>query len=495
MEKASSRKKLSNSIGLIGYGPDFEKSIFMASVGSAILLRIQGKEVIVTSKPLLRSIPDEHTPKFLFKLINSDEEIKKLIVGAPKDSFKFHPEDRTENSLGLAYVVLENELANFEIFELQLDHQFPSIFDTERINITTIDKENISYDQVHSDQEVLKQKSFQGKNFNHHQKINVDDLNLTLHNQKTVEFATDVLPESIYQGGLIYKQNNNSIKPIGIITTFGKGKSRQYFEGQRKQIDFCTYLHFSELLKAICHHNNLSVNQKYQSPSAFYLDNVHKIRNAIERITDDILTRKIIEIENDADSQNDEIRSKWLSALKQEFLSARFNLFLIEQSLMNLDWWEISHRNNPPNRKTQESLINAYHTTIFRGFIISIFSVIEHCLRQILRDINPDACNNARDNFHNILGYLFKRLNIEKKDQFETLFKLFRNIRNAIHNDGFHYSKNKGENTIIEYKNKTYKFVDENPIPINWEDLLIISEDAAEFLVVFLEDEFVREGV
>lgn len=495
MEKTSSSKKLSNSIGLIGYGPDFEKSIFMASVGSAILLRIQGKEVIVTSKPLLRSIPDEYTAKFLFKLIDKNEEIKKLIVGAPKDSFKFPPGDKAEHSLGFAYVVLENGLPNFEIFELQLDYQFPSIFDTERISIYTIDQEDLSYDQVHSDKELLEHRSFQGKNFNHHQKINVDDLNLTLFNQKTVEFATNELPESIYQGGLVYKQNDNSINPVGIITTFGKGESRQYFEGQRKQIDFCTYLHFSELLKAICHHNNLKVKQKYQSPSAFYLDNVHKIRDTIERISDDILTRKIVEIENDKNSGIDEIKSKWLSALKREFMSARFNLFLIEQSLMNLDWWEISHRNEPPNRKTQESLINAYHTTIFRGFIISIFSVIEHCLRQILRDINPDACNNARDNFHNILGYLFKRLNIKQKNQYKTLFKLFRNIRNAIHNDGFHYSKNQGDNLIIEYKNKTYKFIDEKPIPINWEDLLIISEDAAEFLVVFLEDEFVTEGL
>jgi len=487
--------KLSNSIGLLGYGPDFEKSIFMASVGSAILLKIHGREFIVTSKPLISSIPDEYIPKFLFKLKGDKDDIKKLIVDAPKNSFKYHPDDNSEHSLGFAYVVLGKPLDNFDLFTIQLDHQFSSVFDTELINIAAIDKENISYDVVHSDQETFKHRVLQGKNFNPHQKINVDEIKLTLYNQKTVEFGSNELPNSIYQGGLVYKQEEDEKLPVGIITSFGKGKSRQYFEGKRNEIDFCTYLHFSELLKTIISHNNLTIKQRYQSPSAFYLDNVQKIRDAIERITDDTLTRKIVEIEREKVSKHDEIILRWLSALKREFLSVRFNIFLIEQSLMNLDWWEISHRNDPPNRKVQESLINAYHTTIFRGFVISIFSVIEHCLRQTLREIDPNACNNARDNFHNILGYLFKRVNMVRKNEYETLFELFRNIRNAIHNDGFHFSKKQGENITIQYKEKSYKFIDEKPIPINWEDLLIIAEDAAEFLVAFLEDEFVSDGL
>ncbi|MDZ7694264.1 MAG: hypothetical protein U5K69_24610 [Balneolaceae bacterium] len=62
--------------------------------------------------------------------------------------------------------------------------------------------------------------------------MSVDDLNFTLHNQKKVEFATNELSESIYQGGLVYKQNDNSINPIGIITTFGKGKVDSTLKGR-----------------------------------------------------------------------------------------------------------------------------------------------------------------------------------------------------------------------------------------------------------------------
>jgi hypothetical protein len=489
--------KLTNSIGLFGYGPHgsgLERSIFLVSVGSATLLRIQGKDIIITSKPLTHSIPKEYKPKFFFKLLDKAENIKKIVIGASRNSFKAHFDDNKDISHGLSYVVLENNLSNFELLELSLNPQFIPIFDAEEIDTITIDKSNLSEDDVHTDRDTLEQSCFSGKKFNVNQTLELDDSSLVLKQQNRIEFNIEELPSSLYPGGLVFKKGDHKIEPIGMITSFGNGISRQYFEGVEKEIDFCTYLHFSKLLEAICKDHGIKFEQQHKSLTSWYMENVHQIRDTIERIVDNVLTQKIVKAKQATSTEDKKDKIRWLSALKDEFLSARFNLFLIEQSLVNLDWWEVSHRNSPPNHSTKDSLIRAYHTTIFRGFIISVFSVIEHCLRDNLRQIDPEACNNARDSFHNILGYLFKRISIEQKELYETLFDLFRNIRNAIHNDGFHYSKNEGDNVSIEYKDKTYDFIDQQPIPINWQDLLIIAEDASNFLVVFLEDELVKEA-
>lgn len=481
-----------NSIGLFGYGPDIDKTALVESKGCAVLFRIHGIVTVVTSRALLHVIPDNFKPKFQFKLIDRDNNIHTAVFDATFDSFKYHPIDSESHSSGLAYITLKSGLNNFDLLELNFGQVFLPVYNKEQIQIATINNENLTGDIVHSENDSFNQaiETFKGKNLNPRETVELDGFRYDLFNQRIIEF--EELPEEINQGGLVFTQNENEIHPLGIITTFGSGQTRQHYESTRKQIDFASYFHLSDLFEAILHNHGKKYSQMYISVRHFYQENVHQIRDEVERIADDIITDNIPKEEPTSDFiANKKI---WLHQLRDELFSTRFNLFLIEQSLLNHEWWEISHRNDPPSDTQKEKFVSAYDTTIFRGFMISVFSVIEHCLRTNVRKIDSGACNNGRDSIHNIFLYLVSRLDTDKREEYETLFRLFRTIRNAIHNDGYYYPENGGEDLTINYNGRTYTFEDEKHIPIEWEDMLMIVEDASEFLVEFLDDDLVKDA-
>jgi hypothetical protein len=115
------------------------------------------------------------------------------------------------------------------------------------------------------------------------------------------------------------------------------------------------------------------------------------------------------------------------------------------------------------------------------GFIQAGFSTMESTLRELLRSVDPIACNRSTDAFKNVYECLIrtKLTDIDKTSC--DLLDLMKCIRNTNHNNGVYFSKRNNES--ISYAGTKYDFVHGKKVDfITWDLICNLHEDARNLL-------------
>lgn len=240
----------------------------------------------------------------------------------------------------------------------------------------------------------------------------------------------------------------------------------------------------------------ISYSGEYNHLVEYYIDNVSNLRDKIEYFADELITDKITEL--DLNIPLNKFMSENMIELRGELFSLRFNLFMIEQNLIDKDWWNFTHKNSPPDDKRKIFLIRQFHKTTNRSFIIGFFSVVEHFLRDAIREIDSDLLNNATAGFYHIRTHYLKSIDFGEDGQqakYKTVLKLFALIRNTIHNDGFYHPTRKEDRLLkIEYNGETFKFVEGEKFEASFEVYFNLIEDIIEFLWYVFDSEYLKNS-
>lgn len=221
----------------------------------------------------------------------------------------------------------------------------------------------------------------------------------------------------------------------------------------------------------------------YNSAFEYYQKNAFTLRDEIERIADEAYTKRIELIkELGLKPEVEHYLLHPFRIIRNEAFALRLHFAILEAHLTQKSWWEITHPDRVPPQEEIEHHIRSYDMNIKRGYIIGIFSVQEHTLREGIRKTNPSILNNAKSPYWRIRDHFFSNYSFDENDQlYESALKLLASIRNTFHNDGlfFPFDCNDLE---IEYKGKNYLFENEKPINfVEWELLTDLTEELANF--------------
>ncbi len=175
----------------------------------------------------------------------------------------------------------------------------------------------------------------------------------------------------------------------------------------------------------------------------------------------------------DWDDKTDE-RKIIFSKIFNVISSTKIGLFFGFKYLNSPKWWE-DHPVFEADKGSYRSL--EFTNYIKVSYIQSLFSVNESALRQFIRAIDQDACSGGTAAFESIYSSLIARVNIEGKNEFKNSLDVWREIRNAIHNNMV-YNHKSGQNKIIEYKGQSLALDINKPLNfVQWELLLSLTDD------------------
>jgi hypothetical protein len=166
---------------------------------------------------------------------------------------------------------------------------------------------------------------------------------------------------------------------------------------------------------------------------------------------------------NIANKHVNDIRFRTFFNLAQVLRSFKIYFILKEEYLKNREWYVETYLSKWGQSwpvigqviKDYNILNHDFDHVMLIGYIQVLFSIIDSGFRLFTRTIDPLACNQGTDSFHNIKDWLLKRLN--KKKQYDNLLNLFVLMRNTIHNNGV-YLNEKLPRQTISYKGKVYTF-------------------------------------
>jgi len=221
----------------------------------------------------------------------------------------------------------------------------------------------------------------------------------------------------------------------------------------------------------------------YNSVIEYYQKKSFALRDEIERVADEAYTLRILSIkELGLAPEVEHLLLHPFRVIRNEAFALRLHFALLEGHLIQKSWWEITHPKRMPSDKEIELHVRSFDMNIKRGFIIGVFSVQEHTLREYIRKTNPGILNNAKDSYWKIRNHFFTNYSFNGNVQkFLSVLKLLASIRNTFHNDGlfYPYDDNRLE---IEYKDHKYIFEVGKPIDfVEWELLIDLTEEIANF--------------
>ena len=221
----------------------------------------------------------------------------------------------------------------------------------------------------------------------------------------------------------------------------------------------------------------------YSSAFEYYRTKSFTLRDEIERIADEAYTERIQLIKDlSLDTKVERLLLHPFRIIRNEALALRLHFALLEAHLTQKLWWKLSHPNRMPTDNEIELHIRSFDMNIKRGFIIGVFSVQEHTLREYIRKTNHRILNNAKASYWKIRDHFFNNYSFNGNDQkYLSALKLLASIRNTFHNDGLFYPHD-DINLEIEYKGVKYLFEVGKPIIfVEWELLSDLTEEIANF--------------
>lgn len=146
--------------------------------------------------------------------------------------------------------------------------------------------------------------------------------------------------------------------------------------------------------------------------------------------------------------------------------------------IMKPEWWT-HHFKTAPSSQVCRNYAKRHEEFIKFAFVLVFFSVIESSIRQIVRTIHPNEFSNSTRSFYSVSNRLLTDLQIP---EFTCSLDLFREIRNASHNNGV-YCNAKGDRSL-EYKHAKYHFKNGKKLDfVSWKLILSLVEDTFDMLV------------
>ena len=195
-----------------------------------------------------------------------------------------------------------------------------------------------------------------------------------------------------------------------------------------------------------------------------------------ESLTDTIFTR-LTEINTNyptRDNQND-IRFTIFSRIKNTLLNCKLSIINLISNGKILE--------TIPNDQFKNRL-EEYDKYLRFSYFQHNFSQVESGIRVIMRQLDKKSYYSKKAPFNNIYQFLNDYLKVKN---YKYLFRIIRNIRNSIHNNGIFYPDN-NKNDEIEYRGIKIRFEIESPIScVSWITIFDITEDLLFALKEILE--------
>ena len=156
----------------------------------------------------------------------------------------------------------------------------------------------------------------------------------------------------------------------------------------------------------------------YSSAFEYYRTKSFTLRDEIERIADEAYTERIQLIKDlSIDTKVERLLLHPFRIIRNEALALRLHFALLEAHLTQKLWWKLSHPNRMPTDNEIELHIRSFDMNIKRGFIIGVFSVQEHTLREYIRKTNHRILNNAKASYWKIRDHFFNNYSFNGNDQ------------------------------------------------------------------------------
>lgn len=216
----------------------------------------------------------------------------------------------------------------------------------------------------------------------------------------------------------------------------------------------------------------------------YYKNNAPILRDEAERIADDCFTKVLLDIRSKGyTGQKLDGLLHPFRAIRMQLLALHLHFPYLQFQLTNHNWWRTTHHPLPSPPQILH-MIESYDLNAKRGYIIGVFSVQEHILREYLRKIDNSLLNNATASYWKIRDYfLNKYIDTTNRKSFKNMLTLFAIIRNSFHNDSVFFPSD-GKDIEIIYDETSYKFINGEPCATGeWWLLFKITEDLSDFLL------------
>lgn len=149
--------------------------------------------------------------------------------------------------------------------------------------------------------------------------------------------------------------------------------------------------------------------------------------------------------------------------------------------MLKPEWWT-HHFKTTPASHVCRNYAKRHEEFIKFAFVLVFFSGIESSIRQIVRAIHPSEFSNSTTSFYRVSNRLLTDLKIP---EFMCSLNLFREIRNASHNNGVYFNA-KGDR-MLEYKHAKYHFQNGKKLDfVSWQLILSLVEDTFDMLVMIV---------
>jgi hypothetical protein len=154
--------------------------------------------------------------------------------------------------------------------------------------------------------------------------------------------------------------------------------------------------------------------------------------------------------------------------------STKLSLFFACKYLASPAWWgEFPHiqSDNRPGRSQD------FGNFVKVSFIQALFSLTESAFRRFIRALDPLACAEGSAPFENIYQALLSRVTLDDKSKHIASLDVWREIRNAIHNNMVYYHRS-GNNKTITYRGNQLLLEIDKPLNfVTWKLLVLLTTD------------------
>lgn len=175
------------------------------------------------------------------------------------------------------------------------------------------------------------------------------------------------------------------------------------------------------------------------------------------------------------------------------FQNTQYSLILAEEQLSNEEWWKTTKSLNleKSSNITKEQIsetVNGYLNDIRINLIFNTFKNLEVFMRDLCRNIFTKE-TNCFEKFYKIRNSIIDFSELNGDNNSKDFIELFQNIRNTMHNNGFHFNKNEK----IIYKEKLYIFENGKPIDfISLEFLRLLFNDTNTLLTAIINSNNIK---